>query len=68
MSQKKLRIHSRAYLGQWICHSPNVMKTNIFAGKIGGESGKSTRGSIRFDSPSLRRVKVNTPINQGRKG
>jgi hypothetical protein len=38
---------------QWICHSPNVMKTDIFAADNCGESGKSTRGSIRFDSPPL---------------
>jgi hypothetical protein len=36
--------------GQWVCHSPNVMKTDIFAVSECSESGKSTQGSIRFDS------------------
>ena len=35
---------------QWICHTPDVMKTDIFAARNAIESGKSTRGSIRFDS------------------
>ena len=48
---KELWIHGRALLGQWICHSPNVMKTDIFGGIERDESGKSTRVSIRFDSP-----------------
>ena len=43
--------------GQWICHSPNVMKTDIFASNKGGESGKSTQGSIRFDSLGLTRYR-----------
>src|SRR6516225_1987049 len=41
-------------LWQWICHSPNAMKIDIFAGGEGRESGKSTRGSIRFDSACSR--------------
>src|SRR5262249_4609285 len=45
----------RLSYGQWICHSPNVMKTDIFAAIDRRESGKSTQGSIRFDSLSLRR-------------
>jgi hypothetical protein len=28
---KELWIHGRAIYGQWICHSPNVMKTDIFS-------------------------------------
>ena len=46
--------HGRAYLRQWICHSPNVMKTDIFLADNAGASGKSARGSIRFDSPRQR--------------
>src|SRR5215470_16369188 len=53
MSQKNFRFMAAPMYGQWVCHSPNVMKTDIFAGNEGEESGKSTRGSIRFDS-SLR--------------
>jgi hypothetical protein len=47
---KELWIHNRAWVWQWICHSPNVMKTDIFAGNEKWKSGKSTRGSFRFDS------------------
>src|SRR5215469_12660320 len=34
--------------GQWICHSPNPMKTVIFVGTTGSESGKSTRGEYQI--------------------
>jgi hypothetical protein len=44
--------------GQWICHSPNVMKTDIFADNGWAESSKSTRGSIRFDSLTGQRDRV----------
>jgi hypothetical protein len=47
---KELWIHGRAYYRRWVCHSPNVMKTDIFTAQDGSESGKSTQGSIRFDS------------------
>src|SRR5512144_2473343 len=32
---KELWIHGRAYLWQWICHSPNAMKTDIFSRREG---------------------------------
>src|ERR1051325_6672352 len=35
---------------QWICHSPTAMKTDIFGRREARGSGKSTQGSIRFDS------------------
>jgi len=28
---KEFWIHCRVVLGQWVCHSPNPMKTDIFA-------------------------------------
>ena len=48
-SQKSFFMAAPIYR-QWICHSPNIMKTDIFAGTDGRTSGKSTPGSIRFDS------------------
>ena len=69
---KELWIHGRVLLGQWICHSPNAMKTDIFAGDEGGGSGKSTRGSIRFDSQErsfpndLERVFVGARLGKAR--
>jgi len=53
MSQNSFFMAARIY-GQWICHSPNVMKTDILAAQNSGKSGKSARGSIRFDSPVAR--------------
>src|SRR5262249_34100162 len=51
MSQRKdFGFMAAPIYGQWICHSPNVMKTDIIADPEGSESGKTTRGSIRFDS------------------
>jgi hypothetical protein len=38
-------------LRQWICHSPNIMKTEMLLIRNGSESGKTTQGSIRFDAP-----------------
>ena len=51
ISQKNLGFMAARIYGQWVCHSPNVMKTDIFSGGEQRESGKSTLGSIRFDSP-----------------
>jgi len=31
MSQKSFGFMAAPIYGQWICHSPNVMKTDIFA-------------------------------------
>src|SRR5262249_29958753 len=57
-SQKSFGFMAAPIYGQWVCHSPNPMKTDIFADNEGGESGESTRGSIRFDSLSVQRVRV----------
>jgi hypothetical protein len=46
--KEELWIHGRAYYGQWVCHSPNIMKTDIFAGTTGSKSGKSTRGEYQI--------------------
>ena len=53
---KKFGFMAAWLVGQWICHSRNVTKTDIFAAQAGGQSGKSTRGSIRFDSPRADRA------------
>jgi len=50
ISQKSFGFMAASIYRQWICHTPDVMKTDIFAARNAIESGKSTRGSIRFDS------------------
>src|SRR5262252_3748279 len=42
--RKSFGFMAAPYLGQWICHSPKPMKTDIFVGTTGSESGKSARG------------------------
>jgi hypothetical protein len=46
METKKIAVSSQRknfgfmaapFYGQWVCHSPNVMKTDIFAGMRGRE-------------------------------
>jgi len=49
-SQKSFGFMAALSYGQWICHSPNVMKTDIFQVENGTRSRDSTRGSIKFDS------------------
>ena len=53
MSQKSFGFMAGWSVRQWICHSPTAMKTDIFGRREGRWSGKSTQGSIRFDSLRL---------------
>jgi len=34
--------------GQWICHSPNVMKTDIFAGTDGAQEWQIDSGEYQI--------------------
>ena len=50
ISQMSFGFMAVPLLRQWICHSPNVMKTDIF-GAEGRREWSIDSGSIRFDSP-----------------
>ena len=49
---KKLWLHGRVVSTAMDMPQSKRTKTDIFAAQARGQSGKSTRGSIRFDSPT----------------
>jgi hypothetical protein len=55
-SQKSFGFMAAPSPRQWICHSLNTMKTNIFAGKQSRRGRNPTQASIRFDSAGQGRV------------
>jgi hypothetical protein len=61
MSQKSFGFMTAPVYGQWICHSPKPMKTDIFFFKEGRQECNPTERSIRFDSPA-RQVAYGTEL------
>ena len=46
MQPKELSIHGRALYRQWICHSPNAMKTDILDGREQAERVVNRLGGV----------------------